>query len=98
MFHTISSKTVIPEIHNRTKGFHTIKTELNNTKKELVKAQQDIVSLKTETKSLAEELNTVKETTNNILNTGSITIGMLDVKMLYCLEFRRILILCNILG
>ena len=67
MFHTISSKTVIPEIHNLTKGFHTIKTELNNTKKELVKAQQDIVNLKTETKSLAEEINTVKETTNNNL-------------------------------
>ena len=65
MIHTISSKTVIPEIHNLTKDFHTIKTELKNTKNELVKAQQDIVSLKTETKSLAKELNTVRETTNN---------------------------------
>ena len=67
MIHTISSKTVIPEIHNIKKDYHTIKAELNSTKKDLVKAQQDIVSLQTQTESLKEELVSVKDTSNNNL-------------------------------
>ena len=67
MIHTVSSKTVIPEIHSLKNDYHAIKAELSSTKTDLVKEEQDIINLKAETKSLTDELNNVNETTNNNL-------------------------------